>query len=65
MLKVIEVLAESSKSWEDATKNAVKDVAKTVKNVRSCYVQDMSAVVDDNEVTKFRVSLKITFEVNR
>ena len=65
MLKVIEVLAESTKSWEDATKQAVKETGKTVKNVRSCYVQEFSTVVDDNEVTKFRVNVKITFEVNR
>ncbi len=65
MLKVIEVLSESEKSWEDATKKAVKTTAKTVKHVKSCYVQDMSAVVDNNEVTKFRVNLKISFEVER
>ena len=65
MLKVIEVLSESGKSWEDATKKAVAETAKTVKHVRSCYVQEFSTVVDDGEVTKFRVNLKITFEVDR
>lgn len=42
VLKVIEVLAESSKSWEDATRNAVKEASKTVKNIRSVYIKDQS-----------------------
>ena len=65
MLKVIEVLSESDQSWEDATKKAVAETAKTVKHIRSCYVQEMSTVVKDNAVTKFRVNLKISFEVDR
>ncbi|MEP1488158.1 MAG: dodecin family protein [Algibacter sp.] len=64
VLKVIEVLANSEKSWEDATKKAVKHASKSVKNIRSVYVQDQSASVTDGEVTDFRVNLKITFEVN-
>jgi flavin-binding protein dodecin len=65
MLKVIEVLSESEKSWEDATKKAVAYSAKTVKNIRSAYVQEFSVVVDDNAVTQFRVNVKITFSVER
>jgi len=63
ILKVIEVLSNSDKSWEDATRKAVEDASKTVKNIRSVYVQDQSAVVDDGEVKEFRVNLKLTFEV--
>jgi len=64
VLKVIEVLSNSDKSWEDATKKAVKQAAKSVKNIKSVYVQDQSAIVKNDEVTEFRVNLKITFEVN-
>ncbi len=63
VLKVIEVLANSDKSWEDATKKAVKQASKSVKNIRSVYVQDQSAIVNDGEVTEFRVNVKLTFEV--
>ena len=45
VLKVIEVLSNSNQSWEDATKKAVKEASKTVKNIRSVYVQDQSAIV--------------------
>ncbi|WP_272023822.1 dodecin family protein, partial [Olleya namhaensis] len=50
VLKVIEVLSNSEKSWEDATKKAVKHASKSVKNIRSVYVQDQSASVKDGEV---------------
>lgn len=63
VLKVIEIMSNSNDSWEDATRKAVKHAAKTVKNIKSVYVIDQSAVVKNNEVTEFRVNLKITFEV--
>ncbi|WGD35419.1 dodecin family protein [Olleya sp. YS] len=63
VLKVIEVLSNSDKSWEDATKKAVKQASKSVNNIRSVYVQEQSAIVKDDDVTEFRVNLKLTFEV--
>ncbi len=63
VLKVIEVMASSEKSWEDATRNAVKAAGKTVKGIRSVYVQDQNAVVKDNDVVEFRITVKITFEI--
>lgn len=63
VMKVIEVLSNSEKSWEDATKKAVKQASKSVNNIKSVFVQSQSAVVNDQEVTEFRVNLKITFEV--
>lgn len=63
VLKVIEIMASSEKGWEDATSAAVKTAGKTVKGIRSVYVQDMSALVKDNNITEFRVTVKISFEV--
>jgi dodecin len=63
VLKVIEIMASSEKSWEDAAANAVKTAGKTVKGIRSVYIQDMSAVVTKNKITEFRVTAKISFEV--
>ena len=56
--------ANSDKGWEDATKKAVQEAAKSVKKIKSVFVQSQSAVVHNDEVTEFRVNLKITFEVN-
>jgi len=63
VLKVIEVLSNSEKSWEDATKKAVKHASKSLKNIRSVYIHEQSASVKDGEVSDFRVNVKITFEV--
>jgi len=63
VLKVIEIMASSEKSWEDAAASAVITAGKTVKEIRSIYIQDMSAVVIKNKITEFRVTAKISFEV--
>jgi flavin-binding protein dodecin len=63
VLKVIELLASSEKSWEDAARNAVKMAAKTISGIRSVYIQDMSAVVKGDKISEFRVNAKISFEV--
>ena len=63
ILKVLELLSSSTKSWEDATQIAVKTAGKTVKEIRSVYIQDMSAVIKENKITEYRVNAKITFEV--
>jgi len=63
IVKTIEVIASSEKSWDDATKNGVKQAGKTVKNIKSAWVSDQKVVVKDNEVVEFRVNLKISFEI--
>lgn len=63
VLKVIELLASSPVSWEDATASAVKTAAKTVKEIRSVYVKDQSATVVKNKITEYRVVVKVSFEV--
>lgn len=63
VLKVIEVLSNSSKSWEDATEKAIVRTGKKVKNIKSAYVQDQSVVVKNSKVKEYRISLKVTFEV--
>lgn len=63
VLKVIEVLANSNKSWEDATQQAVAQASKSVKNIRSVYLNEQSATVEDGKMVDFRVNVKITFEV--
>jgi flavin-binding protein dodecin len=64
VLKVIEVLSESSNSYEDAIKNAVESTSKSVRHIRSVYINEQSATVKDGKVDKFRVNVKLTFEVD-
>ena len=62
--KIIEVSADSAKGWQDAAEKAVKDASRTVKGIKSVWVQDMSADVnDDGEIVSYRAHCKITFEV--
>ncbi|MCR9227346.1 MAG: dodecin family protein [Flavobacteriaceae bacterium] len=63
VLKVIEVLANSGKSWEDATNKALEQASKSVKNIRSIYINEQSATVKDGKIDDYRVNVKITFEV--
>ena len=63
VLKVIEVLANSEISWEDATRKGVAKASKSVKNIRSVYVKEHSAAVNDGKITEYRVTLKLTFEL--
>lgn len=61
MLKVIEVLAESNKSWEDAAQVAVTTAAKTVRHVKSINIKNLQAKVEDGKITTYRVNAKISF----
>ena len=61
VVKVIEVLAESEKSWEDAAREAVERAAKTVKNIRSIYIENFEAKVEGKKIVRFRVNAKISF----
>ncbi len=65
IVKVLEVLCESDKSWEDAARQAVADASESVRDIRSVYVENFEAVVEDYEITKWRVNAKISFGVQR
>ena len=64
VMKVIEVLSESKKSYEDAISKAVEKASKSINNIKSAYVNEQSAVVKNGKVTAYRVNLKITFQVD-
>jgi flavin-binding protein dodecin len=61
--KVIEVLSESEKSWEDAAQRAVADAGKTVENIKSIWIKNFEAVVKGNTIVEYRINANITFEV--
>ncbi len=65
ILKVIEVLAASKTSWEDAAASAVKEASKTVKNIKSIYIAEQNATVDKGKIVEYRINAKITFEISR
>jgi flavin-binding protein dodecin len=63
IVKVIEVLAQSEKSWEDATQQALKEASKTVRDIQSIYIREFQAIVKEGKITNYRVNAKISFLV--
>jgi flavin-binding protein dodecin len=63
VVKVIEVIAESTEGWEQAAQDAVTHAAQTVRNIRSVWVQDLQAIVENNKVVKYRLTVKMSFVV--
>ena len=54
---------QSEKSWEDAAQLAVQEAAKTVRNIKSIYIQEMEATVANERITYYRVNAKISFAI--
>ena len=63
IVKVIELMASSSKSWEDAAQQAVSEASKSLQHIRSVYIQDHSAVVKNNKIVEYRINAKLSFEI--
>ncbi len=63
IIKVLELMASSSKSWEDAALQAIHEASRTVKNIRSVYIKDHSAIVKNNKITEYRIVAKLSFEI--
>lgn len=64
IVKVIEVIASSNNSYEEATENAVAEASKSVNNIKSVYVKEMNANVTNNKIVSYAVNAKISFEVD-
>jgi len=61
ILKVIEVLAESDKSWEDAAAQAVTRAAKTLHGIKSIYIKNFEAKVEGGKIISYRINANISF----
>lgn len=63
IVKVIEVIASSDKGFTEAAQNAVDVASKTVKNIRSIYIKEMNANVENQKIVSYAVNAKISFEI--
>lgn len=61
VVKVIEILAESPKGWEDAAAVAVSKAAETMHGIKSIYIKDFQAEVENNKIVNYRITAKLTF----
>jgi len=62
--KVIEVISESDQGWEDAARRAIADASRTVKHIRHLYVKEMTAIVEGNQIVKYRLNANVTFVID-
>jgi flavin-binding protein dodecin len=65
VVKVIELLAESEQSWEDAARKAVEEAAKSLRGVSSIYIKEFQATVENDEIKAFRVNAKVSFLIEK
>ncbi|MBS4007972.1 MAG: dodecin domain-containing protein [Clostridium sp.] len=61
--KIIELVGESNKGWEDAVQRAVADASKTVENITGVEVCNMTANIDDGRISEYKVNVKVAFGV--
>jgi dodecin len=59
--KIIEISADSDTSFDDAIREGIQRASKTVKQIKGAWVQDQQVDVENNQIVKYRVHLKVTF----
>lgn len=65
IVKVIEVIASSAISFDDAVKNAVSEVSQTIKNIDSVYVKDLKVHVKEGKISTYGCICKVSFRVEK
>ncbi len=65
LVKVVEVIAQPKKGWEEAAQNAVSQASETVRNIQHVYIEGLQAIVKDEKVTNYRLNAKISFVVEK
>ena len=65
VVKIVELIGSSPNGWEEAVGNAVKEVAKTVRNIKGVDLKRCTAKVEKNEIVEYRAVVKIAFIVDR
>lgn len=65
VVKILELLAESEESWEDAARQAVAEASKTVRSIRSVYMSEFQATVENDKIKNYRANVKISFVLER
>lgn len=63
IVKVVEVIAQSEKSFDDAVEQALKEASQTIDGIKEIWVSGMKAIVENNRIVEYRVTTKISFQV--
>jgi dodecin len=63
IVKVVEVIAQSEKSFDDAVEQALQEAAQTIDDIKEIWVSGQKAIVENNRIVEYRVTTKISFLV--
>ncbi len=63
--KVIELISRSDVSFEDAIQKALEDAKKSIRNIRKVKVMDLEAIIENDILVAYQVTVKVTFEIER
>lgn len=61
--KTLEIISSSTESIEDAVRGGIAKASETIKGIEGAWVKGTKAIIRDNKVVEWRVTLKITFIV--
>jgi len=61
--RVTELSATSETSFEDAITQAVSRATRTLRGVQGAWVKDMNVLIEDGNITGYKVNVEITFEL--
>lgn len=64
VVKVVELVADSSKGWQDAIESAVARAAETIDDISGVEVKNLTASVSGGKVTEYKADLHLAFRVN-
>jgi flavin-binding protein dodecin len=61
--RVTELSAISEQGFEDAINQAVSRATKTLRGVEGCWVKDMNVMIEEGNITGYKVNVEITFQL--
>jgi flavin-binding protein dodecin len=64
VFKTIELTAESNTSWEAAAQQCIQEASSTVKNIRELKVESMKALIDKDQIVRYRLRCRVAFAVD-
>ena len=62
--RITEIISSSPNSFEEAVNQGIERACKTLQQVKSAWVKDQNALIENGKVTEYRVNLKVTFILN-
>jgi flavin-binding protein dodecin len=65
VVKIIQLIGNSPNGWAEAANNALKEAAKTIKNIKSLHVKRCTAKIENNKIVEYRAVVNIAFIVER